>query len=166
MAHDEEAVEEQEEWKSRSQLKREFNELKELAAQLVELSPGRLAAFPLSDRTRKAILDAQSMKRAALKRQVGHIANRIENEDPDAIRAFLAGDVQPVAEEVGPTRAERWRDQLLAGDDDFLMQFVEEHPQFDRQQLRQLLRKARKERERGKPPEYARQLLDHLAEHE
>ena len=158
----------EEERKSRSQLKREHQELKDLAAELVALSSGRLASIPLSERARRAVVAARPMDRAELKRQIGHLANFLEHEDVDTIRDVLAGELPPAEAEAeaeaGPTEAERWRDALIEGDDDSLMDFVEAHPEFDRQQLRQLVRKARKERERGKPPGSAQKLLEHLQE--
>ena len=55
--------------KSRSQVKREFRELKDLGIQLVGLSKGQLCAIPLSEDTRDALLAAKRMTRAALQRQ-------------------------------------------------------------------------------------------------
>jgi ribosome-associated protein len=154
---------EQEERKSRSQIKREFLELKELGKQLVALSAGQLRTIPLSQGTREAVLAAKEMTRAALQRQLRHLAHLIEEEDVASIRDGLSGALQPHAEEVATLHeAEHWRDELLAGDDDLLARFIEQHPACDRQHLRQLVRNARKERDLDKPPKSARLLFRYL----
>ncbi|MEC9482293.1 MAG: ribosome biogenesis factor YjgA, partial [Halomonas sp.] len=55
-------------------------------------------------------------------------------------------------------RLEKWRDRLV-DDDEALEPFIAEYPDVDRQALRQLIRNARSERERGKPPTNARKLF-------
>jgi ribosome-associated protein len=53
---------------------------------------------------------------------------------------------------------ERWRERLLA-DDDALTEFAGERPGIDTQELRNLIRNARKETELGKPPKNTRALF-------
>lgn len=155
----------QQEDKSRSQIKREFRALKGLGIQLVALSKGQLRAVPLSEATRDAVLAAKAMTRAALQRQYRHLAHLLEEEDLAAIRAALAGELQPHIEEVAALHdAERWRDKLLSADEGQLAAFVEQYPECDRTRLRQLVRNARKESERDKPPRSARQLFRYLRE--
>jgi len=154
---------EREEKKSRSQIKREFLELKELGKQLVALSPGQLRGIPLSPGTREAVLAAKDMARGALQRQFRHLAHLIEEEDVASIRDALSGALQPHVEEVaGLHETERWRDQLLSGEEDALTRFMGQHPEADRQRLRQLVRNAKKERDLDKPPRSARQLFRYL----
>ena len=50
----------QQDEKSRSQIKREFRELKDLAKQLARLSEGQLRTIPLSEKARDALLAASS----------------------------------------------------------------------------------------------------------
>lgn len=154
---------EQEERKSRSQLKRDFVELKKLAIQLVDLPEGQLRRIPLSEKTRIAVVAARSMTRRALQRQVRHLAALIDEEDVSSVRAALKDEDQPHVQEISALHyAEKWRDKLLSGDEALLGKFVEQHPECDRQHLRQLVRNAREEREDGKAPKSARQLFRYM----
>ena len=149
--------------KSRSQIKREYLELKELGIQLVALSPGQLQALPLSKKMCDALLAAKGMKRTALKRQYGHIASLMVNEDVAAIRTALTGVLQPHAGQVAVEHAtEYWREELIAGDEDQLTKFIERYPECDRTHLRQLVRNAQKERDLEKPPKSARLLFRYI----
>ncbi len=153
----------QEERKSRSQIKREFLELKDLGKQLVGLSRRQLQTIPLSEGMREEVLAAKGMTRSALQRQLRHLSSLMVEEDVAAIRDTLSGAVRPHAEEVAALHdAERWRDELLAGGESVLIRFVEQHPTCDRQHLGQLVRNVRKERDLDKPPKSARQLFRYL----
>lgn len=152
-----------EEKKSRSQIKREFGELKALGKRLVGLPLGQLQAVPLSQDTREAVLAAKEMTRSALQRQLRHLSSLMVEENLTAIQEALSGARQPHAKEVTTLHeAERWRDELLSGDENALTRFVDQHPACDRQHLGQLVRNARKEREFDKPPKSARQLFRYL----
>jgi ribosome-associated protein len=86
-------------------------------------------------------------------------------EDVAAIRAALAGELQPHADEVAVLHeAERWREKLLSDDESQLAVFLERPAECDRTRLRQLVRNAKKERDLGKPPKSARQLFRFLKE--
>jgi len=155
---------EPEERKSRSQSKREHLELKELGIQLAKLSARQLQAIPLSHATREAVLAAKDMARGALQRQRRHLASLIaEEEDIDAIRNALSGTLQPHADEIARLHeTERWRDELISGDENALTSFMGQYPECDRQRLRQLVRNAKKERDLDKTPRSARQLFRYL----
>lgn len=150
--------------KSRSQVKREFQELKVLGIKLTALSKGQLKAMPMSDRTREALLAAKGMKRTALQRQYRHLISLIsEEEDIDTIRAALAGNLQPHVDEVAAVHdAEQWRDKLLSDDESRFEAFTERHRTCDRLRLRQLVRNAKKERELQKAPKSARLLYKYV----
>lgn len=81
----------QQEKKSRSQVKREFRELKNLGIKLVDLSKGQLRAIPLSEGTLEAVLAAKGMTRTALQRQYRHLSSLLARENVAAIRAALSG---------------------------------------------------------------------------
>ncbi len=149
--------------RSRSQIKREFRELKKLGVQLAGLSARQLEAMPLSEKTRDALLATKEMTRNALQRQYRYISGLLAHEDVTALQGAFDGEIRPHAEEVAAIHlAEQWRDRLLSGDDATLTAFVEEYPGCDPTHLRQLLRNARKERQLDKPPKSARQLFRYL----
>lgn len=153
----------QQDEKSRSQVKREFRELKTLGIQLAGLSKGQLRAMPLSEGTRDAVLAAKGMTRTALQRQYRHLISLLAREDVALIRAALAGELQPHAEEVSALHeAEEWRDRLLSADEGPVAAFIERYPECDRTHLRQLVRNAKKERDLDKPPKSARQLFRYI----
>jgi len=151
--------------KSRSQIKREFRELKTLGIQLAALSKGQLNGIPMSEATRDALLAAKTMTKTALQRQYGHLISLLVEEDVEALRAGLAGKLKPHADEVAAIHeAEQWRDKLLSDDGSQVAALLERYPDCDRTHLRQLVRNTRKETELGKPPKSARQLFRYLRE--
>ena len=144
-------------------MKREYGELKDLAKQLAALSKGQLRAIPLSENTRETLLATHGMARNALTRQYRYIASLLEQEDVAAIRAGLAGELQPHADEVTAIHeAEQWRDRLLSDEPRALDEFVERFPGCDLAHVRHLVKSAGKERDLEKPPRSARQLFRYL----
>ena len=59
---------------------------------------------------------------------------------------------------------ERWRDQLIEGNDERLEAFVNAYPDTDRQQLRSLIRHAQHEAAQKKPPAAARKVFKYIRE--
>lgn len=155
---------EDEEEKSKSQVKRELRELQDLGRQLVELSAKQLQKVPLSAPMHEAVLKAKTFSRSALQRQLKYIGGLMPQEDVDAIRRALDGLAQPHREQVRAFHeTEQWRDKLIAGDDALLDELVNHHG-ADRQHLRQLVRNAQKEQAQNKPPRSARILFQYLTE--
>lgn len=149
--------------KSKSQVKREMQALRDLGKALVDLPAGELKKFAFSDSLHDAILLAQHSKREALRRQLQHIGKLLREEDETSIRRELAQISQPKREEVKFFHEiEQWRDRLLTADDEAINQFVSEYADADRQHLRQLVRNARKEQQQEKPPRSARLLFQFI----
>ena len=149
--------------KSRSQIKRDIRALKELGIRLASLSKGQLSAIPLTEETRAAVLAAQGMARNALQRHYRYLSSRLAEEDVAAIRTALTGELQPHIKEVAEQHeAERFRDELVSGDERQLAAFVARYPECDRAHVRLLVRNARKELDLGKPPRSARLLFRYL----
>jgi ribosome-associated protein len=74
----------------------------------------------------------------------------------DAIRAAITEQHMPSAQETMVLhQAEQWRDRLIA-DDDALNQWLNINPETDSQQLRSLVRQARKDAKPEKPGEALR----------
>ena len=149
--------------KSRSQVKRDFRALKDLGVRLSGLSKGHLSAIPLSDDTRAAVLAAQGMARNALQRHYRYLSSLLAKEDVVAIRTALTGELQPHVKEVAKQHeAERFRDELVSGDERQLAAFIAQYPKCDRGHVRLLVRNAQKERDLDKPPRSARLLYRYL----
>jgi len=149
--------------KSKSQVKREMEALRDLGKELVDLPVGDLQKFDFPESLYDAILLAQNSKREALRRQLQHIGKLLRQEDDVIIRQTLARISQPQREEVKAFHEiEHWRDRLIAGDDNVINQIVIKYPDTDRQHLRQLVRNACKEQQMQKPPKSARLLFQYL----
>ena len=151
--------------KSKSQIKREMHELQALGKQLVELSPRQLVDIPLSEKARDAIIAARSLKHGAIGRQLQYIGSLMPKEDAALIRTVLHKLQQPHKDEVKAFHElEQWRDQLLLGDQDLLNELANKFVNFDRQHTSQLIRNAKKEQVKNKPPKSARLLFKYLTE--
>jgi ribosome-associated protein len=149
--------------KSRTQAKRDYRALKELAIALASSSKGQLAALPLSDETRAAAVAAQGMARNTLHRHYRDLSGLIAEDDVAAIRAALTGQLQPKVTKVAKQHeAERLRDELLSGDERALAALAADYPECDRGHVRLLVRNARKELDLDKPPRSARLLYRYL----
>ena len=149
--------------KSKSQVKRELQELQDLGKQLTELSDKQLVHIPVADELREAIASARSMKHGALKRQIKYIGGLMPEEDEDAIREALAKLQQPHKEEVNKFHElEQWRDRLLQGDQVLLDELASRFDNFERQHVSQLIRNAKREQELNKSPKSARLLFKYL----
>ena len=149
--------------KSKSQVKREMQALRDLGEELVDLPAGELKKFEFSENLHDAILLAQNSKREALRRQLQHIGKLLREEDDAVIRKTLVQISQPQREEVKAFHEiEQWRDRLIGGDDEVINQLVIRFPDADRQYLRQMVRNARKEHQQEKPPKSSRLLFKYL----
>lgn len=153
----------QREDKSRSQVKRDFRALKDLAIELAALSKGQLQALPLSEETREAMLATHGMARNARARHYRYLASLLAEEDVAAVRSALAGALQPHFKDVAKLHeAEAWRDKLLSADESQLAALVKRYPECDRTHVRLLVQNAQRERKLDKPPKAARQLFKYL----
>ena len=155
-----------EETKSKSQIKREMKDLQSLGEELVNLSKDRLAELPLNSNLREAIALAQNIKaHGGRKRQLKFIGKLLRTSDADAILNAL--QLRKEKEHRATAlfhHVEQWRNRLLEEGDTALEALLQEYPQADRQQIRMLIRNARKESEAGKPPAAARSLFRQLRE--
>ncbi len=151
--------------KSKSQIKRELQELQALGKKLVELPDKQLITVPISDKLRDAILAAKTMKHGALSRQFKFIGNLMPNEDEASIRNALDKLQQPHKDEVNTFHAlEEWRDRLLQSDQALLDELALKFDKFERQYVGQLIRNAKKEQKLNKAPKSARMLFKYLSE--
>ena len=141
------------EFKSKSQKKRDAQVMLDLARELVELRVEALAQLPLTEPLRKAILDAKLLKsHGAVRRQALWIGKFLRTEGGDAVLEALT---QLRAVQQGQTaefhQVELWRTRLMAVPDgqEALTALVNAYPMIDLQVLRQLIKKAQLEREQA-----------------
>lgn len=148
---------------SRSQRKREMLALQELGERLVGLPPDVLERFPLPDSLREAVTTARSITaRGGRKRQLQYIGRLMREVDAEPIRTALADlDGRGAVDKAAFRAAEDWRSRIL-DDDGALTEFLDRHPDSDRQHLHRLVRDARAETDAGRPPRHRRELFRYL----
>jgi ribosome-associated protein len=153
---------------SRSELRRAALAVFELAERLVALSEAQLAQVPMSVELRALVMASRRVtQHIARKRQTQYLAKHLRRREDELapIEAALAHDRDSGRRETARQhRLEHWRDRLVAGGDDALSAYVATHPGADRQQLRQLVRRAQEEARQDKPPAAARELFRLLRE--
>ena len=145
---------------SKTRKKREMHELQALGAALVALPESLLGQMQLESNLLQAVVEARRIKsHEAKRRQLQYIGRLMRAVDAEPIRARLAviegGSAQAAA---AHRRLETWRERLLT-DDAALTAFAAEHPLADLQEIRALIRNARKEQKEGRPPRAYRELF-------
>lgn len=151
---------------SKSALKREMTALQKLGEELAAMPPSRLAQLTLSEEIVDAInLYRRLKQREARRRQLQFIGKQMRREDVDSITATLAGfEHQDQLFRQHFQRIEALRETLLRDGDRALAPLLDEHPELDRQFLRQTIRQANQEAGRGSPPAASRKLFRYLRE--
>ncbi len=149
---------------SRSQKRREALDVLDLADRLIELPDRQLAALPMPDDLRDLVRESRRITaQIARKRQLQFLAKAMRREEDgilDAIRSVLDKDRDQSRRETAELhRLEIWRERLLEGGDEALAELLDEYPDADRQLLRQIVRNARLEREKQRPPRAFRELF-------
>lgn len=149
---------------NKSQIKRDIAALSALAEEMVALPPAQLSMLDLPGDLANAIVAAAGMPpKGARKRQLKFITGLLRKLDVEPIKEKLARMKNQSAHAVREHhKVERWRDRLLAGDDDALTELLADYPHADRQHLRQTVRNAKKEAEAAKPPKSSRELYHYL----
>lgn len=131
---------------SKSQRKRDMTALQKLGETLVRLPAAQLAKIPLESHLADAITEARRLtSHEAVRRQLQYIGKLMRTVDPEPIQAAI----DLIESKSKQSKAqfhliERWRDRLIAEEDETLQSFLEKFPHSSRQQLRQLVRNAKK----------------------
>lgn len=151
---------------SKSQLKREMTALQKLGQELVEQPRERVKRVPMPEDVRDAILECQQIKdHEGRRRQMQYVGKKMRTLDEEEI-ALIQKTIDSwkgasKAETAAMHALERRRDKLLA-DDNALTELMAEHPHLDVQQLRTMIRNARKEQAENKPPKAYREIFQIL----
>ena len=150
---------------SKSQLKREAEAQQRLGEQLVALDAKQLRQFALPEQLLDAVLTAQKIKQhGGRKRQLQYIGKLMRQIDTAPIEASLQALQNHHRQDAAAFHhIEQWRERLLS-DDQATTELMERHPGIDVQQLRQLIRNARREQQQGKTAKAYRELFRLLRE--
>src|SRR4029079_19106029 len=148
---------------SKTQRKRAMHELRDLGAELVELSSERLAAIELPERLRDAVMDARRITaHGARRRQMQYIGKIMRKVDAEPIRAALdVWRTKSDSHTAEHKRVESWRERLLA-DEAALTALEAEYPAADTSLLGTLILNVARERAAGQPPRSFRELYQAL----
>jgi len=134
---------------SRTDLKRESDELQKLGEQLLTLRADLFNPLNLPDKLAEAVQDAKRITNFEGKRRqmqfIGKLMRKLDAQEVQGIRDALQEQAQGSAHETLTLHlAEQWRDRLIA-EDAALDLWYQSHPHTDSQQLRALIRQARKD---------------------
>ena len=154
---------------SRSAQRRAALDVLALGQKLSALTDAQLARLPIPEHLLPHIVETRRItSHVAHKRQLAFLAKQMRREDDetlDAIRDALDEHGDSARRETALLhRVEALRERLLADGDAALAELLADHPQADRQRLRQLVRNALDERHRNKPPHAFRELFRELRE--
>ena len=134
---------------SKTDLKAVSTELQKLGEQLLTLRADLMAPLPLSEKLVDAIDQARRITNFEGKRRqmqfVGKLMRGLDDETLNSVRAALDAQHNGSAREtLALHQAETWRDDLIAREAAF-GEWVQQFPRTDSQQLRALIRQARKD---------------------
>jgi ribosome-associated protein len=136
---------------SKTELKRESTELQKLGEALMTLRGDLFERLDLPDKLVEAMAEARRITNFEGKRRqmqyVGKLMRGLEPETLEAARQALEEQRQGSARDsLALHEAEQWRDRLIE-EDEALKHWLEQHPGTDSQQLRALIRQARRDRQ-------------------
>ena len=151
---------------SKSELKRQSTALQKLGEDLIAEPRDRVKRVPMPEDVREAILECQLIKdHEGRRRQLQYVGKKMRTLDEaeiaiiqktiDSWRGLSKSDTAAMH------ALERRRDKLLV-DDQVLTDLLVQHPHLDAQQLRTLIRNARKEQAENKPPKAYREIFQIL----
>lgn len=145
---------------TRTELKNASEALQRLGEELLTLRADLLDGLRLPETLRDAILAARRISNfEAMRRQkqfIGSLMHRLDAEELAAVEAALRTQrSQSTRDTLVLHRAEKWRDSLIAGDS-AMAEWINDHPSTDSQQLRALIRQARRDAATQQPGEAVR----------
>ena len=158
-------VEQEEDFISKSQVKKEMLDLQALGRKIVAMPKSQRAKLPLDDEMRDALVLADKIKNKheAAKRHMQYIGKVLREADLDGINEaldFIANKHQQ--ETLQFLHLETLRDNLISGSDPEVV--LNDCPTMERQKLRQLIRQAAKEVKAEKKGRGYRDLFQYIKE--
>jgi len=151
---------------SKSQRKRDLQDLKKLGQALLDFSDDALRQLMLPDVLLDALHTARKIhSNGARKRQMQYIGKLMKDIDVAPLRqAIESRNRQHDTQSREFHLLETLREQLLTDGDSALPVVLAHFPHADRQHLRKLVRMARKEQDSRQPPRASRLLFRYLRE--
>ena len=158
---------------NRTQAKREREEIKTFATELLGLPARQYALLPISDTLAEALGEGKRLTGNALKRHMNYLTRLLEEHDLDAVRHAHEHVNHPYLNDGAKhQRIQREAERLIANDPDILGELIARYDGLDIQHLRALTREAQKqhaalpEEERGNTAvsggKHQRKILQYL----
>jgi len=156
--------EEQDPRPSKSQRKRDAHALQQLGIELMDIAESEWHKLGLPAQLIDALNDARRMpSRGARKRQLQYVGKLMRDVDPEPIQHYFEQQRLATRQQARiHHELEDWRDRMIAEGDSAIDSYLDEHPDADRQHLRQLVRQANREQSANKPPKSGRALFRYL----
>lgn len=150
---------------SKTKRKQEMTDLQKLGVEIVALKKSQIEQLHLPEQLLDAVMEAKRLKQfEAIRRQMQFIGKIMRGVDAAPIQHQIdAWNGVNHQETARLHQLELWRDRLIA-EDDALSEYLNAHPGCDAQQLRTLIRNARKELAANRPPASSRALFRWLRE--
>jgi ribosome-associated protein len=150
---------------SKTKLKAEADALQDIGVKLVALPNSKLSQLDLPERLIDAIAEAKRITaNGATRRQKQYIGSLMRDIDvAPIIEQMEKWEGKNTAENAYFHSLERWRTRLIE-DEGALSDLIQEYPNIDSQQIRTLIRNARREASLAKPPKSSRELFKLLRE--
>lgn len=147
--------------KSRTQHKKEAEQLQKLGLELTRLTREQLEHIDLPEELRAAVIEAQAISsNIAGRRQRQYIGALMRDVDPERIRRVLhQADTCTPVESKTEKEIRMWLNRLLTGGPDDIEAFLAVCPGQDRQRLRQLVRNSKKQGRSSKSLKLLEQLI-------
>lgn len=151
---------------SRTAVKKHVEDLQKLGKRLTELRTDQQAQIPMTERLREAIAEMSRISaNGAKRRHLQFIGKLMRTEDEAAIRQSLEQfDSASDAHNQRFHRLERLRESLVLEETAAFDEVLRDYPECDIQHLRALIRNAKKEKEKNKPPTSYRKIFQYLRE--
>ncbi|MCZ2723029.1 DUF615 domain-containing protein [Marinomonas sp. 15G1-11] len=162
-----EHLEDDENYKSKTQIKREMEDLQVLGKKLLSLSKQQQQKVEMSETLRAALTEATRLnQREAMRRHMQYIGRLMRNEDAEAIEARVAlFDSSSAAHNKLFHSLEAERDALIGENSSIEVQnYLDENPNIDIQHFRQLVRQSIKELAEGKKTTARKKLFKYIRE--
>jgi ribosome-associated protein len=150
---------------SKTKLKAEADAQQAIGVKLTSLPSNKLAQLDLPERLVDAINEAKRITaNGAIRRQRQYIGTLMREIDiAPIVEQLEKWEGKNTAENAYFHNLERWRTRLIE-DEKVLSDFIAQYPHVDSQQIRALIRNARKEAAANKPPKSSRELFKLLRE--
>lgn len=158
-----------EDYISKSDLKRQMHALQALGKSLIDLPKKQLQGLSISDELQEAIDIARDMKNDnGRRRQIQRIGKLMRFEDADRVKEQLQNVLKEEKNNQKNIEVQQQKItdiyQSLINDNNMLTQFFEQHPKANRQLLRQLITNIKKEKNTAdtKPSKNTKRLISEI----